>query len=307
MLLGTFQEMPMHNGEICAFKEVQSRYDEILKFRPVWCFPMTSLEVAIFQALSVAPNMPQCLCILDTDDFIRVDRVKHYQNILNDLSNDAPSFLAINDSVDDFHSEIIINREIMDGCLMAIIPMFGINEFSNEGLPLKDVLTMPRNLLKLDDNLGVIIRNLYHKIPGIPMTNETRELYKSSEGSIKWTNETVDMKMILEDTKYKFSVVLLPFIYKLVAENRAGTYWVYSCIPNATKIFYLFLHEFGVWANTDCSLEGYDMLLDKFKKMIITNEKVVEAVAYNELPERNDKCPCGSGKKFKNCCGKYLV
>jgi uncharacterized protein YecA (UPF0149 family) len=22
----------------------------------------------------------------------------------------------------------------------------------------------------------------------------------------------------------------------------------------------------------------------------------------NVMPERNDPCPCGSGKKFKNCC-----
>lgn len=22
------------------------------------------------------------------------------------------------------------------------------------------------------------------------------------------------------------------------------------------------------------------------------------------IPGRNDKCPCGSGKKYKNCCGR---
>jgi hypothetical protein len=22
---------------------------------------------------------------------------------------------------------------------------------------------------------------------------------------------------------------------------------------------------------------------------------------------RNDPCPCGSGKKYKNCCGRYVV
>ena len=26
------------------------------------------------------------------------------------------------------------------------------------------------------------------------------------------------------------------------------------------------------------------------------------------MPERNDPCPCGSGKKFKNCCiGKPII
>jgi uncharacterized protein YecA (UPF0149 family) len=24
-------------------------------------------------------------------------------------------------------------------------------------------------------------------------------------------------------------------------------------------------------------------------------------------PERNDPCPCGSGKKFKNCCSGSLI
>ena len=26
-----------------------------------------------------------------------------------------------------------------------------------------------------------------------------------------------------------------------------------------------------------------------------------------KLPGRNDPCPCGSGKKFKHCCGKGTV
>ncbi|MBQ1669634.1 MAG: SEC-C domain-containing protein [Prevotella sp.] len=27
----------------------------------------------------------------------------------------------------------------------------------------------------------------------------------------------------------------------------------------------------------------------------------------DKLPGRNDPCPCGSGKKFKNCHGKGIV
>lgn len=25
------------------------------------------------------------------------------------------------------------------------------------------------------------------------------------------------------------------------------------------------------------------------------------------MTERNDPCPCGSGKKYKNCCGKSAI
>jgi len=36
-----------------------------------------------------------------------------------------------------------------------------------------------------------------------------------------------------------------------------------------------------------------------------TNEEVVEAeVEIGKKPKRNEPCPCGSGKKYKHCCGK---
>ena len=30
----------------------------------------------------------------------------------------------------------------------------------------------------------------------------------------------------------------------------------------------------------------------------------VEPIQAEQKPERNDPCPCGSGKKYKKCCGK---
>ncbi len=30
----------------------------------------------------------------------------------------------------------------------------------------------------------------------------------------------------------------------------------------------------------------------------------VEPIHVEKQPKRNDPCPCGSGKKYKHCCGK---
>jgi len=30
----------------------------------------------------------------------------------------------------------------------------------------------------------------------------------------------------------------------------------------------------------------------------------VEPIKSDAKPDRNDPCPCGSGKKYKKCCGK---
>lgn len=34
--------------------------------------------------------------------------------------------------------------------------------------------------------------------------------------------------------------------------------------------------------------------------------KEKQVVKFTEISERNDPCPCGSGKKYKNCCGRKL-
>ena len=37
------------------------------------------------------------------------------------------------------------------------------------------------------------------------------------------------------------------------------------------------------------------------------SQQVTQPIVKEKMPNRNDPCPCGSGKKFKNCHGKGLV
>ena len=36
-------------------------------------------------------------------------------------------------------------------------------------------------------------------------------------------------------------------------------------------------------------------------------ENVQRPIVKDKMPQRNDPCPCGSGKKFKNCHGRGIV
>jgi len=42
-------------------------------------------------------------------------------------------------------------------------------------------------------------------------------------------------------------------------------------------------------------VEAEEELLEKTDK--------VEPIKADKTPDRNDPCPCGSGKKYKKCCG----
>lgn len=53
------------------------------------------------------------------------------------------------------------------------------------------------------------------------------------------------------------------------------------------------------------TLPEWDAILTDEKKRELTKEYRLSGQAVSDKkPGRNDPCPCGSGKKYKNCCGR---
>lgn len=53
------------------------------------------------------------------------------------------------------------------------------------------------------------------------------------------------------------------------------------------------------------SLPQWETILTEEKRLeIVKNYKRSKTVVKDKEPGRNDPCPCGSGKKYKKCCGK---
>ncbi|NTW54437.1 MAG: hypothetical protein HGB15_06720 [Chlorobaculum sp.] len=53
----------------------------------------------------------------------------------------------------------------------------------------------------------------------------------------------------------------------------------------------------------DCELDLQDYW-EPWRKEYLAKNSAGRAVKAQPLVGRNDPCPCGSGKKFKQCCGK---
>ena len=68
------------------------------------------------------------------------------------------------------------------------------------------------------------------------------------------------------------------------------------------KLFYNMLNAKAKWLY---ELKEWDGVLDEEKRTEITRawRQEQQAVSNNTVG-RNDPCPCGSGKKYKKCCGK---
>ncbi len=52
------------------------------------------------------------------------------------------------------------------------------------------------------------------------------------------------------------------------------------------------------------NLKEWNNVLDESKRNEISKQYRISKIVHNEKIGRNDPCPCGSGKKYKNCCLK---
>lgn len=68
------------------------------------------------------------------------------------------------------------------------------------------------------------------------------------------------------------------------------------------KLYYNMLDAKAKWLYT---LPGWEPILTEERRKEITKEWRLSGQARKEVTVgRNDPCPCGSGKKYKKCCGK---
>ena len=66
----------------------------------------------------------------------------------------------------------------------------------------------------------------------------------------------------------------------------------------------LYLNMLRAKANWLYNMEQWDDILDQEARNELLKEHRTAGMAKSEKVGRNDPCPCGSGKKYKVCCGK---
>ncbi len=65
---------------------------------------------------------------------------------------------------------------------------------------------------------------------------------------------------------------------------------------------YTKMHE--VKADWLYDLEAWDNVIGRPRRDELARDYRRSQIAHSEKIGRNDPCPCGSGKKYKNCCGR---
>lgn len=122
--------------------------------------------------------------------------------------------------------------------------------------------------------------------------------------------EYVEYRCAIQPKKIAFEMVYLPIAFRLLtAIGESITlnvrYLANMISYNAENLFRL-NDKFTIWSYDDCSLGGFDTIVAEMGHYIMDNEKIVERLIVGPKIERNEPCPCGSGKKYKKCHGFWI-
>lgn len=122
-------------------------------------------------------------------------------------------------------------------------------------------------------------------------TIHTLQMVNQIEGHIK--DGTIQLSVEECEALYFYVILFYRQVRAMAQETNDSEAWTYE--RSAKKILTFFESQFreaGIkisdFMTIHSSEESYEAAIKPYKKKI----------------GRNDPCPCGSGKKYKNCCGK---
>lgn len=96
------------------------------------------------------------------------------------------------------------------------------------------------------------------------------------EGMQSSSDEKLDLESVTDETPISFSIDYQKLLYNM---HDAKAPWLFG-------------------------LPEWDLVFPKEQREEIFKNFKRDHIAHSEKIGRNDPCPCGSGKKYKKCCGK---
>lgn len=289
MLLGTFQPNP--NRE----KTPQHRLDSYRVFadalngeQPVFCFAASNLAEFCFGAWVSTPYWPDKLMLVDTEDCVAYDAFEWNQLVKHEKQDTASS--ALLEGVDPLFAEYVISKSALEKGLVAQVGVLEELACPAEG----DALAAT------DGGAAFDCRRAVYLTAAKDYSRAVTELRTSSE----W------LRLAL--AKEKFTQYVAKFFYLDATDQSVSTCEQLALpLDIKSKVF-----QTAQALRQDIDINDVTASREDYRKMVrLFGEQYLESCrrfweSCYERPHsvsrrlgRNDPCPCGSGKKYKKCCG----
>lgn len=298
MLFGTFQPFPISSqtNSYCNPLDAPRKFYPDLGFAPVWAFPIPSLEDAFAHSLCIFPNFPEILYIVEPKIHFKLDKVRWHKDRKDGTVTKISDYL--DSDIPYEYSEILLHPDDIfgeEGRIKVIVNVIAIKDFIEDKCELKTILLESADFPEeVVPHIKKRLKEVWEKIP-------EPKIEKEDLNFVDWERKKVAYKC-----KQVFTAVLLPFIYQFAMGEPAYPVMTEMCSVNLMRMLKL-QDEINEWVKTDCSDRMYLEVYGKMLELPVMNLDVL-----GELLERgkigpNEKCPCGSGKKFKKCHGRQIL
>lgn len=296
--------------ENALFNQVTVPVNSSLGFRPMFAIPITTYKETMARMLLCAVNYPRLFCVFDTDDYVRIDKVKYYQMIKDGTTQGIrnTNYPIADDSLPDYLTEYVLNIESLPLSPKLVGMVEAIKGIRNgDSVLSKCVNLMNKNEFQDDSYFVAIINEYLEKMPEIG--NSQVESFR------KLGMHNIDARMKLTSAWLDYSYTIMPLIvWTLAKDTRSKTLdsgqiaidlRVLESVMHNLYQLSLNANDMQKWSVDDCSLTGFKALYEHECELICDSMSVLDAWFFRDEIGRNDKCPCGSGRKYKKCHGKY--
>lgn len=283
--------------------------EALLGYRPVWCFPARNFHEAFVHALLTAPNAPDLFFLVESDDYVRIDKVKHYAAIGCDADTVEGVRASTDPNCSDARSEFLLPVESLETAKLMAFTASGAD-------PVGGSTILPACIIGPDGK---------YQITCIPP-----ECYAGASAQLAWLQTLLDRmrpnmsamagiiadereaqeKIDSEAIRLGFMFFVMPLLYGFM-EHDANTAdpGTMLLLQHTGRHLLGCYNQIGRWSYGDCGEERYMEIFQDAWDHVVTDEMIAMYVSNHDyrLPGRNETCPCGSGKKFKKCHGRILT
>lgn len=249
---------------------------ETLGFVPYFCFPAERLEDMLVHSFFAAPNCPERIVIFETENFQKLDVVQWNRILrLEDIGEPFDVSLALLEAEAPFCE--------------YLVPAF---ENVRVDLPLHEALYTSFRIDYADELTRNAAVGWFAMAQGRAV-----QMYEAADLQAD-TTEGLEVLMG-RALKNSFEVFVLPVLYIFMVSGRwedLGTMlnpdWIFKNKAPMEMLTRIYNPRESMGFKT----YGYfEKAFRSFQANMLDGEK---------KPSRNGRCPCGSGKKFKRCCGR---
>lgn len=290
--------------EFSNYSNITVPVNKSLGFAPMWAIPITTFKETLADLLLCAPNYPRFVCIFESNNYVRIDKLKHYRNIMDGRYDDdkrSEVYPLASDDLPDYLTEYCLDihklpNPISMGSTAAIDLILANGSNANAAFDISHSRMPPND----EEKFSLLLQLYLRQLPQFEM------LLSDSAG---FSNKEAREKFNAAWYKYRYTV--LPLILSIYCDDvskdsrRIDNIYLESCVHNVMNLMNAANDE-AHWSYSDCSLEKYLVIHQRVLDLIIDSKPVLERLFFKEPIGRNENCPCGSGIKYKKCHGRYI-